>query len=445
MPAFRSVARVVASWTLTVSRSGAGAIWRRFAQAVALVPGDEAVDHRIKVAGFHELWELVVLEIDPVVGDARLRIVIGTNFFAAVARAHGRTTNLGQGLLLLRHLAVEQAGHQHLFRLGLVLELRALILAGDHDRRTAVLRRVSEAHCRVRRIDALPAVSAGTIDIDLEPFGVDGDIDLFGLRHDHHRGRRGVNPALRLRLGHPLHAVHAILELQPRVCAVAANLEDHFFEAAPLGHVLREQVDLPPPRLGVAAVHAEEVSGKQARLVPTGPLPNFDDDVLVVGGILGHERQLELAFEAVALRLLLLELLPRIGLHLRIPLLLRELASFGHGVLSTAVCLVELHKVLELGLLLAQPLELLEVSVDHGIGQPFGDRVVPSPNGFELFEHQAAASFSSWRAAWNAARATSSWRSSGSRVVSFWVRRNGMIKTLTTGLLRWRPANRMNS
>src|SRR5207253_2529247 len=366
MPAFRSVARVVASWTLTVSRSGAGAIWRRFAQAVALVPGDEAVDHRIKVAGFHELWELVVLEIDPVVGDARLRIVIGTNFFAAVARAHGRTTNLGQGLLLLRHLAVEQAGHQHLFRLGLVLELRALILAGDHDRRTAVLRRVREAHCRVRRIDALPAVSAGTIDIDLEPFGVDGDIDLFGLRHDHHRGRRGVNPALRLRLGHPLHAVHAILELQPRVCAVAANLEDHFFEAAPLGHVLREHVDLPPP-------------------------------------------------------------------------------SLGHGVLGTAVRLVELHKVLELGLLLAQPLELLEVSVDRGIGQPFGDRLVPSPNGFELFEHQAAASFSSWRAAWNAARATSSWRSSGSRVVSFWVRRNGMIKTLTTGLLRCRPANRMNS
>src|SRR5207247_10344790 len=156
MPAFRRVARVVASWTLTVSRSGAGAIGAGVAQAVRLVPGDQAVDHRIQVAGFHELWELVVLEIDPVVGDARLRIVIGTNFFAAVARAHGRTTNFGQGLLLLRHLAVEQAGPQHLFRLGLVLELRALILPGDHDRRTAVLRRVRETHRPPPRIAALP-------------------------------------------------------------------------------------------------------------------------------------------------------------------------------------------------------------------------------------------------------------------------------------------------
>src|SRR5438876_7040290 len=201
MPAVARVARVAASWTLTLARSAAGAIWPGLAQAVRLVPGDQAVDHRIQVAGFHELWELVVLEIDPVVGDARLRIVIGTNFFAAVARAHGRTTTFGQGLLLLRHLAVEQAGHQHLFRFRLVLQLRALILAGDHDRRTAVLGRVGEAHRRVCGIDALPAVSAGTVDVDLEPFRIDGDIDLFGFRHDHHRGRRGVDPALRLGLG----------------------------------------------------------------------------------------------------------------------------------------------------------------------------------------------------------------------------------------------------
>src|SRR5207247_7162379 len=93
---------------------------------------------------------------------------------------------------------------------------------------------------------------------------------------------------------------------------------------------------------------------------------DLDDDVLVVGGVLGHKRQLELAFEAVARHLLLLELLPRIGLHLRIPFLLRQLASFGHGVLGTAVPLVELHKVLELGLLLAQPLELLRLAWTAG-------------------------------------------------------------------------------
>src|SRR5437763_14822841 len=121
MPAFRNVARVVASWTLTVSLSGAGAIWRRFAQAVALVPRDQPIDHRVEIPRLDELGQLVVLEVDPVVGDPSLRIVIGPDFFAPVARAHSRTTNFGQGLLLLCQLAAGRAGHQHFFSFGLLL------------------------------------------------------------------------------------------------------------------------------------------------------------------------------------------------------------------------------------------------------------------------------------------------------------------------------------
>jgi hypothetical protein len=105
---------------------------------------------------------------------------------------------------------------------------------------------------------------------------------------------------------------------------------------------------------------------------------------------------------------LLLELLARVRLHLSISLVLRQLARLGHPALGAAVGLVKLHQVAKLRLFLAQPLELLEVGVNGGIGQTFGDRVVPSPNRFELFEHQAAASFSSCRAASNAASATSS-------------------------------------
>src|SRR5256884_9903661 len=168
MPAVARVALVAASGALTGWRAVALGAIRRFAQAVALVPRDQPIDHRVEIPGLDKLGQLVVLEVDPVVGDPSLRIVIGPDFFAAVARAHRRTTHFGQGLLLLRHLAVEQTGHQHFFRLGLVLQLRALILAGDYDRRTAVLERVGEAHRRVRGIDALPAVTAGTVDIDLD-------------------------------------------------------------------------------------------------------------------------------------------------------------------------------------------------------------------------------------------------------------------------------------
>src|SRR6266550_8801542 len=107
MPALASVARAAASCALTRLRSGASAIGRGFAETVPLVPGDQAIDHRVKIAGFDELGQLVVLEVDPVIGDPAFRIVVGANFFTAVAGAHRRTTNFGQGLLLLRHLAVE--------------------------------------------------------------------------------------------------------------------------------------------------------------------------------------------------------------------------------------------------------------------------------------------------------------------------------------------------
>src|SRR5436190_23874202 len=110
MPAFASAARVPASWSLTLSRSAAGAIRRRLAQTVALVPGDETVDDRVEVAGFHELRELVLLEVDPLVGDPRFRIVVGADLLASVAGANCRATCQGQGRLLLGHARSGSAG-----------------------------------------------------------------------------------------------------------------------------------------------------------------------------------------------------------------------------------------------------------------------------------------------------------------------------------------------
>ena len=52
-------------------------------------------------------------------------------------------------------------------------------------------------------------------------FGVDLDLDLLGLGHDQHAGRRGVDAALGLGHRHPLHPVHAALVLQPGPDALA--------------------------------------------------------------------------------------------------------------------------------------------------------------------------------------------------------------------------------
>src|SRR5207244_12292427 len=130
MPAVARVARVFASCALTRLRSGAGAIRRRLAQTIGLVPGDQPVDHRVEIAGLDELGQLVVLEIDPVVGDPSLWIVVYSDLLTSVTGADRRAPHLSERRVLLCHLAVEAAGHEHLFSLRLVLELLALVLAG---------------------------------------------------------------------------------------------------------------------------------------------------------------------------------------------------------------------------------------------------------------------------------------------------------------------------
>ena len=48
-----------------------------------------------------------------------------------------------------------------------------------------------------------------------------------------------------------------------------------------------------PLRGGVALVHAEQVAGKQRRLVAAGAGADFEDGVLLVGGVLGQQQYLD--------------------------------------------------------------------------------------------------------------------------------------------------------
>src|SRR6185436_16726484 len=84
---------------------------------------------------------------------------------------------------------------------------------------------------------------------------------------------------------------------------------DDLFEAADSRVVARHYFDAPTLPLGVFAVHAEQLGGKQRRFVSAGARPNFQHDVSLVVRILGHEHDLDLAHERVAARDKRLELL----------------------------------------------------------------------------------------------------------------------------------------
>ena len=61
-----------------------------------------------------------------------------------------------------------------------------------------------------------PPGAAAAEDVDAQVVLVDPDVDGLGLGHHQDAGRAGVDAALRLGHRHPLHAVHAALELQQR-------------------------------------------------------------------------------------------------------------------------------------------------------------------------------------------------------------------------------------
>ena len=121
---------------------------------------------------------------------------------------------------------------------------------------------------------------------DVVRFGQDGD-----------GSGRGVDTALRFRLGHALDAVDAAFVLEAAVCAAAAHFEDDLLEAAEVALVGVEDFDRPAVALGVAAVHAVEVAGEERCFVAAGGGTDLDDDVFFVERVFRDEGAAESFFE----------------------------------------------------------------------------------------------------------------------------------------------------
>ena len=154
-----------------------------------------------------------------------------------------------------------------------------------------------DPHRAVGGVDRLAAGAAGAEHVDAQVLVVDLDVDLLGLGQHGHRRRRGVDAPLRLGLGHALHAMHAGLEFELREHALAGDDGDDLLVAAGRRLARRQDLDLPALPVGVALIHAEEIARKQRRLLAAGAGAQFEDRVLLVGGILGQKLHFELPLE----------------------------------------------------------------------------------------------------------------------------------------------------
>ena len=121
--------------------------------------------------------------------------------------------------------------------------------------------------------------------------------DRIRLGHHGDRARGRVDAALRLGLGHALHAVAARLELELRVHAVADDAHDHFLVAAELGG----DADTISTFHRCAPHSARTCGTGRPRTAPTRrrrcPARIFEEHVALVVGVLRQQRRLQLDLE----------------------------------------------------------------------------------------------------------------------------------------------------
>ena len=138
---------------------------------------------------------------------------------------------------------------------------------------------------------------------------------------------------------HPLHAVAAGLEFQPRVGAETGNAGDDFLVAAKVVLAGADDFDLPAVAFGIARVHAEQVGGKQGGLVAAGAGAHFEEDVALVVRVFRQQQPLQFALQRID---------PRVGIgqlgfgqfaHVRVGQQLARGGNVGFGLAEGQVLL----------------------------------------------------------------------------------------------------------
>ena len=126
---------------------------------------------------------------------------------------------------------------------------------------------------------------------------------------------------------------------------------DYFLEPSDAGRVGIQDFDFPPAHFGVARIHPEKVRNEKGRLLASGSGPDFQDDVLVVIGVLGGQHELELVFGRVELIFQAADFIPDQLAHLRVFFPLKKSLVFLHLLFQFLVVRVLLHYRGEFGAL----------------------------------------------------------------------------------------------
>ncbi len=108
-----------------------------------------------------------------------------------------------------------------------------------------------------------------------------------------------MNTPLGFRRGHSLHPMGTGFKLEAGIDTITDDPCDHFLVAAMLAFAGTHQLDFPAILLGIFAVHAEQVTGKNRRLITAGTGAYFQKHIGTVAGVLGQHQLLQLVSQCI--------------------------------------------------------------------------------------------------------------------------------------------------
>ena len=250
-------------------------------------PADAGVQEAVDVAVEH-LLRVADLVIGAQVLDHLVRVQHVRAHLVAPGGVAAGAQSVELGALLLA-LALQQLGLQHAHGGGLVLDLRLLVLAADHQ----AGRDVRQAHRRVGGVDRLAARARGAVDVHAD-LGV-RHVDVVGLLDDGQHlnlGEGGLAAALVVEGADAHQAVRALLDGEVAVHVLAVDDECGRLDAGLLRVRDVVDVDLVAVRLRPSGVHAHEHLGPVRRVDAAGAGADVDQGLALV--VLAGQHRLDL-------------------------------------------------------------------------------------------------------------------------------------------------------
>ena len=228
------------------------------------------------------------------VGYSSLWEVVGSDLLGTVSGTDLASSHFCFCVMTLLLLQIIQFSFQQSKCLGLILQLGFLGLAVNYN--TCGI--MGQTHCRVCGINTLPTVSRCSHHVDPDILIINNNINIIiYLRHNCHADCGGMDTSAGFCLRHTLYPVYTAFIFQLGICTLSGNCEADFLHATDSDLIYIQKLCLPSLALCIMYIKPVHFRCKQGSFISAGAGTDFHDNILIIIGILGKQKDLQFLFQ----------------------------------------------------------------------------------------------------------------------------------------------------